>query len=83
MFSAALPMSLLPLKGGEGTCERVPLKASFLTAHSITQNRFHHLTVYIGQTEVAALKTVGQSCVIESQLLENCGLHIMHMDRIL
>lgn len=49
----------------------------------LTQNRFHYLTVYIRQTEVATLKTVDQSSVIESQLLENCGLNIMHIDKVL
>ena len=49
----------------------------------LTQNRLHKLTLDVCQTEIASLKAVGQSGMIESQLVENRGLHIMHMDRIL
>jgi hypothetical protein len=39
--------------------------------------------VHVGQAEVAALGAVGESRVVDAQLMQNCCVKIVHMDRVL
>jgi len=34
----------------------------------------------IGEAEVAPLEGMGETCVINTQLVEDCGVEVMHMD---
>ena len=41
------------------------------------------MPVDVGETEVTPLEAVGQLLVIESQLVENRGLEVVHVNRFL
>lgn len=43
----------------------------------------HEIPVNIGQTIISSLKTKRQFFVIETQQMQNCGVQVMHMNRIL
>ena len=41
------------------------------------------MTVHIGQTEIAALEAIGESLVIEAELMKNRGLNVVNVNGIL
>lgn len=43
----------------------------------------NQFAVHVGQAIVAALMAKGESGVVEAQQVENCGVEVMHMDRLL
>ena len=41
---------------------------------------FDYVAVYVGESEVATLIVVGELGVVDSKLIENCGLEIVNVD---
>ena len=52
-------------------------------AISIPAKVFHHFALDIGQAEIAALETVGQFRVIESEQMQQRRVQIVHVDLVL
>lgn len=48
--------------------------AVFADIYPLSQQRFHHLTMYIGQAEITTLKTVSQSLVIDTEQMQHGGM---------
>ena len=48
--------------------------------HRSRENVFDDAAVYVGETEVAALKAVGELFVVETQQVQNRGLQIVDMN---
>ena len=46
------------------------------------EDTFHDLAVDVGQAVVTALEAIGQAFMIDPQTVKNCGLQIMHVNRI-
>ena len=44
---------------------------------------FHDFSVHVGESETSALELVAQDFVIDSELIENGGLKVVHVDGIL
>lgn len=49
---------------------------------TLSQNTLHDVPMHIGQAEVAALKAVGQTRVIQAAQVQDRGLQIVDVDRI-
>ena len=47
------------------------------------QDRLDDLAVNVGQAEVAALEAVGQPCVIDAQEMQDRGVEVVDLDRVL
>src|SRR2546426_2711310 len=47
------------------------------------QDPRHHVSVYVGEAEVAALEAVGETGVVDPHLVEDGGVQVVDVDRIL
>ena len=69
------PGSQRPTAPYGSLCLRVLQDAGvFADICPLSQQRFHHLTVHIGQAEITTLKTVGQSLVIDTEQMQHGGM---------
>src|SRR5688500_9074700 len=49
----------------------------------LPQQPLHHVPVYVGQAEVAALELVGQLLVVDAHEVQHGGVEIVDVDRVL
>ena len=47
------------------------------------QNRADHFAAHVGQPEVAALEAVGQPRVVDAQQVQDRGVQVVDVDRVL
>jgi hypothetical protein len=46
----------------------------------LTHNLIHYRAVHVGQTVVSTLKAIRQSSVVDSHLMQKCGIQIVYVD---
>ena len=38
--------------------------------------------MHVGQTEIPSLISIGETFVVDAQLVENCGIQVVNVDRV-
>ena len=53
-----------------------------LPANLLSQNTFYDLAVNVGEAVLAALVAEGEPSMVDTAEVEDCGLHVVHVDAV-
>ena len=70
-----------PLGAGCGETPKVWTGVS--TEKASCEDVLHHVSVHVGQSEVAPLELVGEPLVVDTEQVHDGGLEVMHVDLVL